>query len=81
MKIPRDISGEELARLLKKYGYEVTRQKGSHIRLTAVLREEHYYRAVGLPVGRELPPDSQRSMEYVSGGDCFGGCFAFASPC
>jgi len=42
MKIPRDINGEELARLLKKYGYEVTRQKGSHIRLTAVLREEHH---------------------------------------
>ncbi len=56
MKIPRDISGEELARLLKKYGYEVTRQKGSHIRLTAVLREEHYYRAVGsyLPTAKEV---------------------------
>jgi len=34
-KVPRDISGKELARLLKKCGYEVTRQTGSHIRLTA----------------------------------------------
>ncbi|MEO7453689.1 MAG: type II toxin-antitoxin system HicA family toxin [Fimbriimonadales bacterium] len=35
MRIPRDISGRELVRLLQKcYGYEVTRQTGSHIRLT-----------------------------------------------
>jgi len=25
-RIPRDISGRELARLLKKYGYEITRE-------------------------------------------------------
>jgi len=34
MKLPRDISGEELAKLLRKYGYKVTRQTGSHMRLT-----------------------------------------------
>src|SRR3989338_10940161 len=33
MKIPRDIGGQELARLLSKYDYQITRQKGSHIRL------------------------------------------------
>ncbi len=33
MKLPRDLGGEELAKLLKKYGYEVTRQTGSHMRL------------------------------------------------
>jgi predicted RNA binding protein YcfA (HicA-like mRNA interferase family) len=33
-KIPRDISGLELAKLLSKYGYNTERQKGSHIRLT-----------------------------------------------
>jgi len=32
-RIPRDISGRELARLLKKYGYEITRETGSHISL------------------------------------------------
>ena len=41
MKIPRDIGGEELAKLLKKYGYKITRQSGSHIRLTTILRGEH----------------------------------------
>lgn len=38
MKIPRDVSGEILSNLLKKYGFEVTRQTGSHIRLTTTLR-------------------------------------------
>jgi predicted RNA binding protein YcfA (HicA-like mRNA interferase family) len=34
MKLPRDLSGDELARALKKLGYVVTRQKSSHIRMT-----------------------------------------------
>lgn len=34
MKLPRDLSGEELARLLGRLGYQVTRQTGSHMRLT-----------------------------------------------
>jgi predicted RNA binding protein YcfA (HicA-like mRNA interferase family) len=29
-KMPRDISGRELANLLKRFGYETTRQTGSH---------------------------------------------------
>ncbi len=41
MKLPRDLSGEELAKLLKKYGYEITRQTGSHMRLTTKVRGEH----------------------------------------
>ena len=42
MKIPRDVSGEQLSRLLRKYGYEVTRQTGSHIRLTTSQNGEHH---------------------------------------
>ena len=42
MKIPRDLGGEELTKLLKKYGYEITRQTGSHIRLTTNLKGEHH---------------------------------------
>ena len=34
MKTPRDLSAKDLIKILSKYGYEVTRQKGSHIRLT-----------------------------------------------
>ncbi len=42
MKIPRGLGGEELTRLLKKYDYEITRQTGSHIRLTTNLKGEHH---------------------------------------
>lgn len=42
MKLPREINGERLARLLKKYSYEITRQTGSHIRLTTILKGEHH---------------------------------------
>lgn len=42
MKIPRDISGNSLCRLLKQFGYNVTRQKGSHIRLTTQSPSQHH---------------------------------------
>ncbi len=37
MKIPRDLDAVELARRLDRFGYAVTRQIGSHMRLTRVL--------------------------------------------
>ncbi len=42
MKIPRDISGEKLARLLAKFGYQITRQTGSYLRLTTMFKGEHH---------------------------------------
>ena len=42
MRLPRDLSGEELAALLKQYGYQVTRQTGSHMRLTTMMGGEHH---------------------------------------
>ena len=43
MKLPRDMGGEELAALLGKYGYKITRQTGSHIRLTSASKGfEHH---------------------------------------
>ena len=41
MRIPRDVSGEELIRLLGRIGYRATRQTGSHVRLTLVSDGEH----------------------------------------
>jgi predicted RNA binding protein YcfA (HicA-like mRNA interferase family) len=35
LKLPRDLSGDELASLLRRYGYETTRQTGSHLRLSS----------------------------------------------
>ncbi len=43
MKLPRDVGGEELANLLGKYGYEVTRQTGSHLRLTSTLKDTEHH--------------------------------------
>lgn len=34
MKIPRDLYGVDLAKKLDHYGYVVTRQSGSHMRLS-----------------------------------------------
>ena len=42
MKLPRDISGRELIKRLKKLGYEPSRQTGSHIRLTTQVHGEHH---------------------------------------
>ena len=42
MRLPRDTGGEELAARLKAYGYEVTRQTGSHMRLTTLRGGEHH---------------------------------------
>jgi predicted RNA binding protein YcfA (HicA-like mRNA interferase family) len=42
MRLPRDLSGKELAQALKVLGYEVTRQTGSHMRLTTREHGEHH---------------------------------------
>lgn len=34
MKTPRNLSAHHLIKILSKYDYQITRQKGSHIRLT-----------------------------------------------
>jgi predicted RNA binding protein YcfA (HicA-like mRNA interferase family) len=34
MRLPRDVDGPQLAKALSVLGYEPTRQKGSHIRVT-----------------------------------------------
>ncbi len=42
MRLPRDVSGRNLARSLSVFGYEVTRQTGSHIRLTTHEVGQHH---------------------------------------
>lgn len=42
MRLPRDLSGTDLARALRKLGYETTRQTGSHMRLTTQENGEHH---------------------------------------
>lgn len=42
MKLRRDVSGPDLARALHACGYRVTRQTGSHLRLTTAAQGEHH---------------------------------------
>ena len=42
MKLPRDLRGPQLAGALRSLGYSVTRQSGSHIRITTQLDGEHH---------------------------------------
>ncbi|MCM0080969.1 type II toxin-antitoxin system HicA family toxin [Geomonas sp. Red32] len=41
MRLPRDITGNDLAQALRSLGYQVTRQTGSHIRLSTNVNGEH----------------------------------------
>ncbi|MCX6151888.1 MAG: type II toxin-antitoxin system HicA family toxin [Ignavibacteriales bacterium] len=43
MKIPRDVSAVDLIKRLEKIGYSITRQKGSHIRLTKQSGSEQFH--------------------------------------
>ncbi|MGH9671255.1 MAG: type II toxin-antitoxin system HicA family toxin [Terriglobales bacterium] len=43
LKLSRDVSGRDLAAKLSRYGYGITRQTGSHIRLTSRLRSSEHH--------------------------------------
>jgi predicted RNA binding protein YcfA (HicA-like mRNA interferase family) len=51
MRLPRDISGVELIRKLAPFGYTVTRQAGSHVRLTTSQNGEHH---LTIPIHKSL---------------------------
>jgi predicted RNA binding protein YcfA (HicA-like mRNA interferase family) len=42
MRLPRDLSGNDLAQALSQLGYSITRQAGSHLRLTTLQHGEHH---------------------------------------
>lgn len=42
MKLPRDLSGRDLAQALRAYGYQITRESGSHLRLTTQEQGQHH---------------------------------------
>ena len=52
MRLPRDLSGTQFARLLRRYGYEHVRQTGSHIRLTSNVRGTEHH--ITIPAHKEL---------------------------
>ena len=42
MRLPRDLSGTELVKRLERLGYTVSRQTGSHIRLSCSALGQHH---------------------------------------
>jgi predicted RNA binding protein YcfA (HicA-like mRNA interferase family) len=46
LRLPRDLSGHDLVRLLRRFGYEPTRQLGSHIRLQSHHRSHVHHMTV-----------------------------------
>jgi len=42
MKLPRDLTGLQLVKNLEVLGYKMTRQTGSHIRVTTLQNGEHH---------------------------------------
>jgi predicted RNA binding protein YcfA (HicA-like mRNA interferase family) len=51
VKLPRDLSGRDLARALERYGYEVTRQTGSHLRVSHGGEDENH---ITIPAHKSL---------------------------
>ena len=42
MKLPRNLNGVDLQKVLRRLGYEATRQRGSHVRITTQVNGEHH---------------------------------------
>jgi predicted RNA binding protein YcfA (HicA-like mRNA interferase family) len=59
VKLPRDISGVDLAKSLRRLGYVQTRQTGSHMRLTTQVNGEHH---VTVPAHDPLKPGTLKSI-------------------
>ena len=46
MRLPRDVSGHELARAFGKFGYAISRQTGNHMRLTSKVKGVEHHIAI-----------------------------------
>lgn len=61
MKIPRDVSGLEAVRALKKLGFEFQRQTGSH----TIMHREH--RTVVVPQHKPIKPGTLKGLIEQAG--------------
>ena len=59
MRTPRNLDGKDLVKALRKLGYEVNRQKGSHIRVTTQQGGEHHE---VIPAHKPLKPGTLSSI-------------------
>ena len=63
MKLPTDLSGQELVKALLRVGFVVNRRKGSHI----VLRRGDLYARVVVPDHKRLRPGTLRQILNEAG--------------
>lgn len=63
MKLPTDMSGQELVHVLLRVGFIVNRQRGSHI----VLRRDSPYARVVVPDHKQLRPGTLRQILHEAG--------------
>ena len=61
MKLPRDVNGAEAARALRRLGFEIQRQTGSHL----VLRRAN--RTVVVPQHKPLKPGTLKGVLEQAG--------------
>ncbi|MFN0168592.1 MAG: type II toxin-antitoxin system HicA family toxin [Bryobacteraceae bacterium] len=59
MKLPRDVTGAQLVKALSRAGYRVTRQTGSHVRLSI---DEPRQGHITVPLLRPLPVGTLSSI-------------------
>jgi predicted RNA binding protein YcfA (HicA-like mRNA interferase family) len=58
VKLPTDLTGQELVRVLLRVGFVISRQKGSHI----ILRREDPYARVVVPDHKRVRPGTLRRI-------------------
>ena len=63
MKLPTDISGQELVRVLLRVGFVINRQRGSHI----ILRRANPYARVVVPDHKQVRPGTLRQVLNEAG--------------
>ena len=63
MKLPTDVSGQELIKALVRAGFVVNRQRGSHV----VLRRANPYARVVVPDHKRIRPGTLRQILTESG--------------
>jgi predicted RNA binding protein YcfA (HicA-like mRNA interferase family) len=59
MKLPRSVNGSDLAKALRALGYDVTRQKGSHMRVTTQVNGTHHE---VIPAHKPIKPGTLSSI-------------------
>jgi predicted RNA binding protein YcfA (HicA-like mRNA interferase family) len=63
LKLPTDLSGQELVRVLLRVGFVVSRQRGSHI----ILRRVEPYARVVVPDHKQVRPGTLRQILNEAG--------------